>query len=94
MYPPSITHSVKPSQKTKKKPKTKTELEIHEIQENLKETVQQYVLNTSLHGLRYIGDKKLSIFERYVSFKTSNLPKIKNIQIPEASFCYHLSWSS
>lgn len=31
----------------------------------LKDNVRQYLLNTSLHGLRYIGELKISFLERY-----------------------------
>lgn len=29
------------------------------------ENVEQYLLNSTLHGLRYVGDRKISYFERY-----------------------------
>lgn len=27
--------------------------------------IKQYLMNSTLHGLRYVGDAKLSIFERF-----------------------------
>lgn len=33
---------------------------------NCSDNVQQYMLNSTLHGLRYVGDPKISIFERLV----------------------------
>lgn len=30
-----------------------------------RENFNQYLLNTTLHGLRYVGDKSLSSWERY-----------------------------
>lgn len=32
---------------------------------NCSENVQQYLLNSTLHGLRYVGDSTISVFERY-----------------------------
>lgn len=29
--------------------------------------LEQYLLNSTLHGLRYVGDKKISYFERYTN---------------------------
>lgn len=29
------------------------------------ENVREYLLNSTLHGLRYIGDTQISVFERY-----------------------------
>lgn len=31
------------------------------------ENVEQYLVNSTLHGLRYVGDRKISYFERYES---------------------------
>lgn len=40
-----------------------------EVKKNVRKTCQenfnQYLLNTTLHGLRYVGDKKITPFERY-----------------------------
>lgn len=38
----------------------------------LKENVNQYLLNTSLHGLRYIGEVKISFLERFESGPNSS----------------------
>lgn len=30
------------------------------------ENVEQYLTDSSLHGLRYVGNRKISYFERYI----------------------------
>lgn len=45
----------------------KTEQKIEEyLKENVtwKDTFRQYLLNSTLHGLRYVGEAKITFFER------------------------------
>lgn len=32
------------------------------------ENFNQYLINTTLHGLRYVGDRSITLFERYETY--------------------------
>lgn len=55
------------------------------------ENLHQYLLNSSLHGLRYVGEISITYFERFV--EKLNLFKLKLISfknISVHSFSWHL----
>lgn len=52
--------------------RAKNELQLRQIQDTAKRSIvascgencHQYLMNTTLHGLKYVGDKKITRFER------------------------------
>lgn len=53
-----------------KKPKVKPRRFRKKTQDIVKENINDYFINTTLHGLKYVGMSKLSFIERYKSLVT------------------------
>lgn len=66
IYPHYVFLPVQKPRMYNAKKKFKTVCKINTI--DIKKTAQEYAQNSSLHGLRYLGNKDLHIVERLVFF--------------------------
>lgn len=68
VYPQKLSESDKSHEKSYNQQKQQNDaINQHTDDENVTcgENMHQYLLNSTLHGLRYVGETHISLFERY-----------------------------
>lgn len=56
-----------------------------------RENLDEYLKDSTLHGLRYLGDRTLTIFERYITFHISEAISTIRIIISKQIFVLDFS---